>query len=400
MGNRGTLVVSFAVFFGIGLVSAAYGPALPDLADQTGSTLSALGALFTVSFLGTMSAQATSGPVTDRIGQRPVLLAGLLLAALGTLVVVTSHSLWLTLAGGAVFGMGFGALDVGTNVLIAETFASRNVSVLNLLHVFFGVGSVAGPAIASLTLSVWDTALPAFVVGIVALLVPVPWILRLSPGPVRAAERPREANDTTPDAGAHAARFSYRVPLLWALGLLLLLYVGVESGMGAWTTAYTERSTSFSEEAAALLTSGFWLALTVGRMAGFALGSRYTPFTTLWACLAGMFVGGVMLLIGTGSAVLTVIAVVIIGFWAGPPFPTVIAIVTTTFRSGPGKAASAVVSMASLGAASLPWLQGTILDRAGTTANAAYIAALSALMVLLYVGISRRRQRRSGESSP
>lgn len=396
MSDRRTLVVSFAVFFGIGLVSAAYGPALPDLADQTGSKLSALGALFTASFLGTMSAQMASGPVTDRVGQRPVLLAGLLLGALGTLVVYASRSLWLTLAGGAVFGMGFGALDVGTNVLIAETFASRSVSILNLLHVFFGIGSVVGPAIVSLTLAVWDTALPAFVAGVAALLLPVPWVLKLPPGTVRAqaAGSGDSTADGAPAHGAAAGTFSYRVPLLWALGLLLLLYVGVESGMGAWTTAYTERSTSFSEEAAALLTSGFWLALTAGRVAGFAFGNRFTPFAVLWACLGGMFVGGALLLIGTGSAVLTVIAVVIIGFWAGPPFPTVIAITTTTFRSGPGKAAGAVVSMASLGAASLPWLQGVILDRAGTAANAVYIAALSTAMLLLYVAIWRRSQRR------
>lgn len=391
MTNRGTLAVSFLVFVAMGTLGAALGPALPDLADRAGSTLAALGALFTATFGGTMLAQMLSGPLNDRLGQRPVLLTGLGLAALGTLGIVLSRSLWLTLGSGVVFGMGFGALDVSTNVLIAQTFADRSVPVLNLLHVFYGVGSVLGPAAVSAGLRLWDSSLPALGLGIALLAIPVPLVLRLAPGPLSA----RLATSSQDDPGS----FTYRVPLLWALGVLLLLYVGVEAGMGAWTTAYVDRSTALSVETAALITSGFWLALTVGRVAGAAWGGRFTPYTVLWMCLAGMLAGGVLLALGTGSVLLTVLAVLIIGFWAGPPFPTIVAIATLTFRSGPGKAAGTVVALGSMGAATLPWTQGVVLDRAGTTANALYIVTLSGVMVLLFLGIRRRSARRVGDSS-
>jgi FHS family Na+ dependent glucose MFS transporter 1 len=387
MTNRGTLAVSFIVFVAMGMLGAALGPALPDLADRAGSTLATLGALFTASFGGTMVAQMLAGPLNDRLGQRPVLLVGLGVAALGALDIVLSRSLWLTLGGGVIFGLGFGALDVSTNVLIAETFADRSVPVLNLLHVFYGVGSVLGPAAVSVGLRLWDSSLPALGVGIALLAVPVPFVLRLAPGPV-----PARANTPAPDV---PDSFTYRAPLLWALGALLLLYVGVEAGMGAWTTAYVDRSTTLSVETAALITSGFWLALTVGRVAGAAWGGRFTPYTVLWGCLAGMLAGGVLLALGTGSALLTILAVLMIGFWAGPPFPTIVAIATVTFRSGPGKAAGTVVALGSLGAATLPWTQGVVLDRAGPAANAIYIVTLTGVMVLLYVGIRRRATRQA-----
>jgi fucose permease len=88
--------------------------------------------------------------------------------------------------------------------------------------------------------------------------------------------------------------------------------------------------------------------------------------------------------------------VLIIGFWAGPPFPTIVAIATVTFRSGPGKAAGTVVALGSLGAATLPWTQGVVLDRGGTAANAVYVVALTVVMTLLYAGIRQRARSKEG----
>jgi len=376
--------MTFVMLFAMGVLTAAVGPALDDLAEQTGSTLDMVGAIFSATFGGTMIAQASSGPLNDRFGQRPVMLAGVVLGALGTLGIVLSQNLGLMLASGVIFGLGFGALDVSSNVLIAEVFAARSVPVLNLMHVFYGVGSVVGPAIASVTISLWDTALTSLWIGIAVVLLPLAWIVRLSAGPVRAKDEP-----SAPLPGT----FSYRAPLLWAFGALLMLYVAIEAGLGAWTKTYADRSTALSEEAAALLTSGFWFALTVGRVAGAVWGGRFQPFTVLGASLVGMLVGAVMLLIGHGSVALTVLAILVIGVWAGPPFPTVVAITTRAFRSGPGKATGLVVSMGSLGAAIFPWLQGVALEEIGTGAYAVFIGALTLVMVLLYVEIRRRMTR-------
>jgi MFS family permease len=183
MTNRHILAVSFAIFIGIGVLTAALGPSLDDLAEQTGSDLAALGAIFTASFGGTMIAQISSGPLYDRVGQRPLMLAGALVGALGTLGIVLSHALWLTLTSSVFFGIGFGALDVSTNILIAQAFATRSVPVLNLLHTFFGVGSVIGPAIASGSPAVGYRA--AVAVGRSIVLIPVPAI-RMTAGPAQS----------------------------------------------------------------------------------------------------------------------------------------------------------------------------------------------------------------------
>lgn len=382
MTNRHILAVSFLIFIGIGVLSAALGPSLDDLAEQTGSDLAALGAIFTASFGGTMIAQISSGPLYDRVGQRPLMLAGVLVGALGTLGIVLSHSLWLTLTSSVFFGIGFGALDVSTNILIAQTFAARSVPVLNLLHTFFGVGSVIGPAIASGSLKLWDTALPSLWAGIVIVLIPVPGILRMTAGPAQSQE------DDAP-----AGQFSYRVPLLWALGAVLMVYVGIEAGLGAWIKTYAERSTSLSEETAALLAAAYWFALTVGRVAGAIWGGRFTPYTVLGVSLGGMVAGSALLVVSTGSIPVTIAAVLVLGVFSGPPYPTVVAITNRVFRSAPGRATGAVVSLGGLGAASLPWAQGIVLDEAGASAYAVFIAVLTVIMMSIYAGIRREPEK-------
>src|SRR5258706_1776247 len=146
LSPRGTMVASCISFVALGGITAALGPALPDLAANTGSSLAAVGAVITALFVGSLIALIVAGPLNDRIGQRPVLLAGVALLALGTFGVAASHWLPLTLLCAVVAGLGHGAIDVRTNVLIAEVFAARSAAALNLLNVFFGLGAVAGPA--------------------------------------------------------------------------------------------------------------------------------------------------------------------------------------------------------------------------------------------------------------
>src|SRR5438132_13835107 len=83
--KHGILVTSCSVFFGVGVLAATLGPALPELAKGTGSSLAEVGAVFSALFLGGLISQVVSGLLIERLGFRPLLLVGLMLAALGTL---------------------------------------------------------------------------------------------------------------------------------------------------------------------------------------------------------------------------------------------------------------------------------------------------------------------------
>jgi fucose permease len=375
LNARGTMVVACASFFALGVVMAGIGPALPNLAANASSGVAALGGVFTALYLGALLMQIVAGPLNDRIGQRPVLLVGLALLALGIFGMVASRALALTLACAIVAGLGQGALAVSANVLIAEVFPGRRAAALNLLNVFFGAGAVAGPAIAGLTLQIWGSALPALVLGAGLLLLQLPLIPLLS-------VVPRIAHSGIPERSTAL----YRSPLLWMLGALLLLYVGSENGMGGWTATYLERTTALGATTAALVTSGFWLALTAGRMIAALLGARLLPYTLLLISLGGALAGGLLLAGSTGNAPLTIVAVLLLGVCFGPIFPTVLAITTATFRSTSGTAVSILMAMGSIGGMVIPWSQGVLLERSSPSASVLFIAGGILAMFALHIG--------------
>jgi fucose permease len=392
MAPRGTMIASCASFFALGLMTAALGPALPELAANSGSSLATIGGVITALFLGALISLSVAGPLNDRLGQRPVLIVGVVLLALGTLGIAASHSLPLTFLCAVVAGLGHGAIDISTNVLIAEVFVGRSAAALNLLNVFFGLGAVAGPAIAGLTLRLWNTALPALWIGAALTLLQAPLIPLL-------ADAPRAPHA---EAGKSRAAALFRMPLLWALGVLVLIYVGVENGIASWTTTYLASTTRLDHATAALATSGFWLALTGGRVIAALIGIRLTPNRLLLIALSGAFAGGVLLVASVGNAPLTIAAVLCMGLCFGPVFPTTLAITTATFRQAPGTAASAVVAMGSVGGMLLPWLQGVLLERVSPAASVLLVAAGALGMLALHIGRGglTKRRRATNDQQP
>ena len=373
----------------LGLMVAGIGPALPDLAANAGSQVEALGAVFTALFAGALAAQLGVGFLNDRFGQRPTLGAGMLLLGGGALGMALSRALPLTLACAAVAGLGHGALVVTLHVLVAQLFPTRSVSALNLINVFFGIGAVSGPALAGLSLRVWDTALPTFYAA-TALVLPQLLLLPFlaiaregQPGAEPAAEQPRDAA-------------MYRSPLLWSLGALLLLYVGMEAGISGWMMRYLNVSAALPTTSAALLTSGYWLALTVGRTIGAAVGARLAPAALLARCLLGVLAGGLILSFSTGSLALSSAAIMLLGVSFGPVFPTTLAIASGLFPQAPGGATSLIVALGNVGGLVMPWLLVYVLENQGPRPSALLIgvSALAIGAVFRAYGLLRRRERR------
>jgi len=372
MLRRPTMIVACLNFLGIGAVTSVIGPALPALAHQTGSNLSALGGIISALFVGALISQVIGGPLNDHLGARPLLLAGLVLAALGLVGIAFSASLPLTLACGVLLGIGHGTIDIGTSVLIAVTFSQNSVVALNLVNVFFGIGAVAGPALAGLSLARWGVVTPALLTIAFFTVALIPAIATLA----------------LPKVAAHATHAEvvrpqlYRAPQLWLLAAVFLFYVGLENGIGGWIAVYIQHTTALSLEFGALVASIFWLALTGGRIVTTAFGGRLTPRRVLLSGVICALGGTLLLVVGASVPALTVLAVALIGLGFGPVFPTALAITTATFATSPGRAAGVTIAAGSIGGIIIPWLQGLILIRIGTAWSAGFVLAGAAALLV------------------
>jgi fucose permease len=366
----GLLVLICAIFLAAGVVLSGLGPALPFLAARSGHEVAALGGLFTALASGVVIAQFIAGPAGARFGLRAVLGGGMALAGGGAAIVSLSASLFLMLATAVVVGIGFGGVLAAGNILIARLFADHSAAALNGVNVFFGVGSIAGPAIAGMAGARLGTPQAGLWVGAATLLLLAPV----------AFGRPK--GRTASEVAAPTTSQPPQVGTLWLLGALLLVYVGTEVGFGGWSTVYLTASASLTPAAAALGASGFWLALTVGRVLGTVLGMRLTPQALLMGSLLGMFAGASVLLAGVGSEPVSIAGVLLLGLACGPVFPTVLALAATATQSS-AAVATRLLAVGNGGGLVIPALLGVLLTQYGPAAMAGLVLGATITMVAL-----------------
>lgn len=366
------------LFFGIGLLSAI-GPVLPDLARKIGSSLEEVGVLFSALFVGAVATQSISGQLTERFGTRRTLLVGIILFGAGLLGVTLSPSLPVAVVCMLFAGLGDGILVVIANVLVVQSFNARRLVALNMANVFFGFGAIAGPVLAAFSLQTWQTAIPTFWALSLVVMLPVPLVLLM-----------RLPGSGSEDVDLEPQRSVYRSPLLWLFGTVLLLYVGVEIGIGGWGATFLTRTTSLDAANAALVLSAFWIAFTCGRLLAAFLSAICPPHLLLAGTIVGTLLGVLLLLLGSDSSMLTIGAMLWIALCLGPVFPTVLGMVTSLFQQSAARAraASAVMVMGSMGGMILPWLQGIVLVGVGPLVYLLFLLFCTLLMLVFY-GLTR-----------
>ena len=100
-----------------------YLPALPEIQAEFAASTTQVQATLTALLLAFGSAQLVWGPVSDRFGRRPVLLAGLGLYLLAAVACLTASSMaWLTLWR-VVQGVAMGAAVMGARAIVRDRFS-------------------------------------------------------------------------------------------------------------------------------------------------------------------------------------------------------------------------------------------------------------------------------------
>lgn len=275
----------YLVFISLGLGLGIVGPALPSLAEQTGSTLSAIGSLFLLSSFGGMFGTAISGRIYDRIpnGHRILGLAQLV-GAMGLMLTPLAGSLPILLLISFLSGIALGMINSGANILLMWTHKKEAGPYVNGLHFSFGVGAFLAPTIFAQILRLGGTYQHTYWV-LVGLGIPTAlWMFLLSKSP----KAPEEDEDETSSKGYLRKVF----PMVVIAMLFLFFYVGAELTYGNWIYTYALEMDLANATQAAYLTSGFWLSFTIGRAFSIYAAARFKAEKVLSIA----FIGGLSVL--------------------------------------------------------------------------------------------------------
>ena len=153
----------------------------PLIAADLSLTPVSIGQVFAAGLAGSMVGGLVLGPVADRIGRRPTLIASLALAAAATLLCATATTFGSFAALRFVAGFGLGGVLAAVIPLMAEHFpAERRNATVTLMFIGYPFGAVVGGALTAMLLDQgWRnlfvaTGLVTFLVIVAAWWLPEP----------------------------------------------------------------------------------------------------------------------------------------------------------------------------------------------------------------------------------
>lgn len=366
--KKQTSIGYYATFIALGLITACLGPALPYLAEQTGTALSAISSLFISRSAGLILGSLLSGRLYDRLPGHPILVAGLGLLTLTSLLTPMPALLWVLLVITFLSGIGQSMLNVGGNTLLIWLHGAQVAPWMNGLHFFFGTGTILAPLLITSIITAGGGLTWAFAAISLFMLPPLVLMLRAP----AVLPQPAGQNDNSQRLNVSG--------LVFLLALFFFCYAGVVQGYGSWIYTYALRMLDASTQTAGLLTSTFWGMFTLGRLLIIPFSARLRPQSILWGSLAGSLVSVVLLMLFPQTAVSIWLGTVLLGLSITPLFAATMAFAERRLCIT-GQINSLFSVGLSLGFVAMPWLVGQFFESAGPP------VLLVILLITLLVGV-------------
>jgi len=231
----------------------------------------------------------------------------------------------------------FGLFEVSANALATQIFTTRAALFFNLMHFFYGAGSILSPLAAGYVASALDWRRVYLFSMPLAFFFFIPTIFARFPK-TEGAEK----------AGTEKASFftALKTPMVWVFAAVLGLMLGVEMCSPNWAGLYFQDVYNLSAETkGAVFVSNFYIFFTLSRLlSGFIIekiGYMRCLFIAVFASVLVFVVG--FILGGRGIFVLPALGFFVAIFW-----PTLLAAAMLYFRQNSAVMTSAIIVIAGL----------------------------------------------------
>jgi MFS transporter, FHS family, glucose/mannose:H+ symporter len=362
---RTATVAVGGTFLFMGLVVSAYGPLLEHLTHRFGVSLPVAGSTISVHFAASLFGVLVAMRTMHEWPARWTLMTATALVAAGCVGVAVAPTWPAFVIAVAIVGFGFGGLVLGVNQVVAYSEGERRAALLSALNATYSAGAVAGPVLVA-----------AFAAAHFSLLYLAAAVLALA-----TILGNRRIGGRLPVAAGAPARPGV---LVLSFVCAFVLYVAVENGIGGWMPSHLE-SVGLGSGSAAVITSGFWLALVIGRLLVTLVPSRVSEARIV-------LIASVLATIALAAAsigLLAPFAYIAAGLAIAPIFPTGI-VWLARLRPGDSRATAWLYPAASIGGTIGPGVIGVVIAHAGV-GWAPTVLALAALGMFAMFFVASRR---------
>ncbi|MGG4220736.1 MFS transporter [Paenibacillus jamilae] len=377
-------------YFLIGLAHVVVGSLLPVLLEHYGRSYTDGGSLIFAQFSGFLAGVLLSPWLARNFGKRRSLVfALLLLCAAEVLYSILPPWGWLYVVG-AVAGFGFGMVETVIGTIVIGGITQGTGAAMSRLEVFFGIGALAMPAIASqfIALGWWRLAFP--IISLFAAVATIAW-LRGSFGTLDALldeqEHRSDNHNSTNSLNSPMEKASKSSPIgNWKLLALFIvfffIYVGTEMSLANFLPSMFIERLGLTQAEAALSVTCFWLAMAFGRLFTGYIADRYGygVFVALSSLAAALLLCVFPLIQGTAGAF---VLIVLLGLGMSGIFSIALVFASKMMPGTEESTTSLLIGAGGVGGALLPLWLGNSMDRGGAVASAWLLAGFACILCLL-----------------
>ncbi|SMP61795.1 Fucose permease [Anoxynatronum buryatiense] len=373
----------FLSFFIMGVSGSQLAALLPEIRhafqisfQQAGSAMAGLSAGLLISMFAGIF-------IMDRLNRKKTLILGGILWATGFAMMIFATEFHWFLAGLTVTGSGFGLYQTGASVTMATLATRGKGKEVGYLNLFFGLGAVVAPLLATWTVRLGNWRL-AYGVCLVMVIIMQGLLLRI------------HFPETVTGGSKHSKGFS---GLLLLIGLLAFAYPLTEQTVGSWISEYWFQAGNQQWVPYSLIPAVFWMTFTIGRGFSGRLADKMGYERYLTGVLTGyVLVTAVWVLFP--SPVMTLFMLPLMGLLLAGVFPVIVVLISDAFPQSVGSATSVVFTFLALGSVLAPRITGNTIEQTGVTGlpvillAGAVVSWLLSTVILLW-----RRQQTKGQVS-
>ena len=354
------LVIIYVSFISLGLPDSVLGSVWPQMQPDLHAGVALAGYISMTITAGTVVSSILSDRLVRRFGVGRVTAVSVLMTAAALLGFALSPGVPWLFAFAVPLGLGAGSVDVALNNFVALRYEARHMS---WLHCFWGIGASTGPMIAAAALRAggsWRTGYGLIAALQGALCIALFCALPLWRRAGDSAQVSAAAAQTEPPARLPRTRGT--LPLM----LGFLFYCAMENTGGLWGATFIHDRYALAPSDAALTSTLYFSALTLGRIAAGFAASRWQDrrLIRIGLCISA---AGLLLVLSAGQAELAMGGIFLMGFGFAPVYPAMLHATPTYF--GPELSQRVMgleMAFAYVGSTCFPPLFGALADRVGT----------------------------------
>ncbi|NLU36022.1 MAG: MFS transporter [Clostridiales bacterium] len=382
--HKPLIVLVFLCMAVFGLIDNLKGTLLPSIRLEFGVDYSAIGTMLFAASLGYLLASLVSGIAADRLGKKTILMFGFVLLIGATALFYVAKSFPVTVLLLLMISTGFGCVEVAVNSLGAQIFVTNAAVMMNMTHLFYGLGSSISPKYAGTMLA---RSLPWNYIYTITLAILIPGLIYMAF--LRFPKTPEEeSNNKMPAAQMLKSK------KVWLIVATLGFCTVAELGMANWLVNFLQEVRGMGVEQSSSYMTFFFAAFMLGRLVGGYIAEKigYIRIIMYFAIISMvLFVSG-MFLDNSFAFLFSCI-----GFFVSIMFPTMMSVIMKEFPNG----TSSIMGFAISAAGGINMIVNWIIGKTNDLLDVNYgFMSIAAYMLLIVVFIIPLRKMLTFDKSP